>query len=192
MMITYSPVLPDRVLWCSCVLTLDLHLPSCMSLKQKRLSIHVSTGGVCGSWLTPRTLDLEVRGSSLAHRIDSSDRELYSTLSIFAQVYKWVPKVYCRGGGGEVTLQWTSILSRQGGVAILLGMLHAKETWISSSHLDFWLVSAFTIYYKFSITLGLAIYLLVSTNLLIFVASSFITFKGMWWLIFPLQRKKII
>ena len=88
------------------------------------------------AWLTPRTLDLEVRGSSLAHCIDSSDRELYSTLSLFTQVYKWVPEVYCRGGGG-VTLQWTSILSRQGGVAILLGMLHAKETRISSSHLDF-------------------------------------------------------
>ena len=52
------------------------------------------------AWLTPRTLDLEVRGSSLAHCIDSSDRELYSTLSLFTQVYKWVPEVYCRGGGG--------------------------------------------------------------------------------------------
>ena len=52
------------------------------------------------AWLTPRTLDLEVRGSSLAHCIDSSDRELYSTLSLFTQVYKWVPEVYCQGGGG--------------------------------------------------------------------------------------------
>jgi len=87
------------------------------------------------AWLTPRTLDLEVRGSSLAHCVVSLDRELYSTLSLFTQVYKWVPEIYCWGGG--VTLQWTSILSRQGGVTILLGMLHAKETRISSSRLDF-------------------------------------------------------
>ena len=36
------------------------------------------------------TLDLEVRGSSLAGRIVSLDKELYSTLSLFTQVYKWV------------------------------------------------------------------------------------------------------
>ena len=40
--------------------------------------------------LTLRTLDLEVRGSSLAGRIVSLDKELYSTLSLFTQVYKWV------------------------------------------------------------------------------------------------------
>ena len=38
--------------------------------------------------LTPRTLDLEVRGSSLARRVDSLDKEFYSTLlSLFAQMY---------------------------------------------------------------------------------------------------------
>ena len=37
--------------------------------------------------LTPQTLDLEVRGSSLAGRIVSLDKELYSTLSPFPQVY---------------------------------------------------------------------------------------------------------
>ena len=42
--------------------------------------------------LTPRTLDLEVRGSSLAHRVDSLDKELYSTLSFFTQVCKWLPQ----------------------------------------------------------------------------------------------------
>ena len=31
-------------------------------------------------WLTPQTLDLEVRGTSLADRIVSLDKELYSTL----------------------------------------------------------------------------------------------------------------
>ena len=54
--------------------------------------------------LTPRT----VRGSSLAHRVVSLDKELYSTLSLFTQVYKWVPATYCWG----VTLRWTSISSR--------------------------------------------------------------------------------
>ena len=60
--------------------------------------------------LTPRT----VRGSSLAHRVVSLDKELYSTLSLFTQVYKWVPATYCWG----VTLRWTSISSR-GEVAVL-------------------------------------------------------------------------
>ena len=38
-------------------------------------------------WLTPRTPDLEVRGSNLARRVVSLDKELYSTLSLFTQVY---------------------------------------------------------------------------------------------------------
>ena len=28
------------------------------------------------------------------------DKELYSTLSLFTQAYKWVPATYCWGGGG--------------------------------------------------------------------------------------------
>ena len=44
--------------------------------------------------LTPGTPELEVRGSSLACRVDSLDKELYSTLSLFSQVYKWVPESY--------------------------------------------------------------------------------------------------
>ena len=59
-------------------------------------------------WLRPQTPDLEVRGSSLARRVVSLDKELYSTLSLFTQVYKWVPATYCWG----VTLRWTSIPSR--------------------------------------------------------------------------------
>ena len=47
--------------------------------------------------LTPRTLDLEARGSSLARRVFSLDKELNSTLSLFTQVYKWVPATYCWG-----------------------------------------------------------------------------------------------
>ena len=48
--------------------------------------------------LTPRTLDLEVRGSSLARRVVSLDKELYSTLSLFTQVYKYVPFDILLGG----------------------------------------------------------------------------------------------
>ena len=48
-------------------------------------------------WLTPQTPDLEVRGSSLACRILSLDKELYLTLSVFTQVYKWVLATYCWG-----------------------------------------------------------------------------------------------
>ena len=48
--------------------------------------------------LTPQTLDLEVRGSTLTCRIVSLDKGLYSTLSLFTQVYKWVPVTYCWGG----------------------------------------------------------------------------------------------
>ena len=55
-------------------------------------------------WLTPRSLDLDVRGSSLALRLD---KELYSTLSLYTRVYKWIPVTYCWG----LTLRWTSIPS---------------------------------------------------------------------------------
>ena len=47
--------------------------------------------------LTPRKLDLEVQGSSLAHRIVSLDKELYSIVTLFTQVYKWAPLTYCWG-----------------------------------------------------------------------------------------------
>ena len=65
-------------------------------------------GGVCGQVATPQTPDLEVQGSNLAYQILSLDKELYPTLSVFTQVYKWVPVTYCLG----VTLQWTNIPSR--------------------------------------------------------------------------------
>ena len=44
------------------------------------------------------------RSGSLTRRV-SLDKELYSTLSLFTQVYKWVLVTYCWG----VTLRWTSI-----------------------------------------------------------------------------------
>ena len=56
---------------------------------------------------TPPTL---VGGSSLARRVVSLDEEVYSTLSLFTQVYKWIPATYCLG----VTLRWASMPSRGG------------------------------------------------------------------------------
>ena len=91
----------------------------------------VATCVVCvAEQLTPRTLDMDVRGSSPTCCVVSLEKELYSTLSLFTQGYKWVPVTYCQ----EVTLRWTSILS-QGRVAILQGLLHATETGISSGRM---------------------------------------------------------
>ena len=95
--------------------------------------------------LTPRTPDLEVQGSSLARRIVSLVQELYSALSLFTQVYKWVLATYC----WEITLRWTSIPSRgggRGGGDIPLGILQAKETGISSGRFNLWLLCAFTFF----------------------------------------------
>jgi len=39
--------------------------------------------------LTPRTSDLKVQGSPLARRVVSVDKELYSPLSLFTQVYAY-------------------------------------------------------------------------------------------------------
>ena len=48
-------------------------------------------------WLTPQSPDVGGPGSNLASRIVSSDKELYSTLYLFTQVYKWIPATYCWG-----------------------------------------------------------------------------------------------
>ena len=59
-------------------------------------------------WLTPQTPDLEVQDSSRASRVVSLDDDVYSTLSLFTQVYKWVLATHCWG----VTLRLYGILSR--------------------------------------------------------------------------------
>ena len=79
--------------------------------------------------LTPQTPDLEVWGSSPAHRVVSLDKKLYSTFSPLTQEYKWIAATY----------------PIQEGVAIFLGMLQAKETGISSGCLGSWLVCTFTL-----------------------------------------------
>ena len=56
---------------------------------------------VLAEQITPRNPDLAVWGSSLTCRIVSLDKELYSTLSLFIHVYKWVLATHCCGGGGE-------------------------------------------------------------------------------------------
>ena len=119
-LLNYVP-LPSQRSWWDCYATRENLVEACVAKR-----------------LTPRTPDVEVRGSSLARRVVSLDRELYSTLSLFTQVYKCVPATYC----WAVTLQWTSIPSK-GGVAILLGMFHAKETGKLSCRLGLWLVCTF-------------------------------------------------
>ena len=49
------------------------------------------------AYVAERLTPLEVRGSSPARRDVSLDKELYSTRSLFTQVYKWVPATYCWG-----------------------------------------------------------------------------------------------
>ena len=46
---------------------------------------------------------------SLCRRVVSLDKKLYSALSLFTQVYKWVPAIIMLG---RVTLLWTSFPSR--------------------------------------------------------------------------------
>ena len=78
--------------------------------------------------------DLEVWGSSLAQRVVpfSLDKELYSTLSLFTQVYKWVPVTYCC----EVTLPCTSIPLGVGGGGskkILRKLVYTRAVWTFGS-----------------------------------------------------------
>ena len=72
--------------------------------------------------LTPRSPDPEV--PSLAHRLVFLDKELYSTLSLFTEL-PLVSATHCWG----VSLRWPAIDWHpvQGGVAILIGMFHARE-----------------------------------------------------------------
>ena len=63
-------------------------------------------------WLTPRTLDREVRVLSLALRVVSLDKELYSTFSLFTQVYKWVPATCCWGGNPAMDYSYHPVQGR--------------------------------------------------------------------------------
>ena len=65
------------------------------SVKELSALVHLHAEVCVTERLTPRTPDLEFRGSSLACLFFSLDKKLYSILSLFTQVYKWVPATYC-------------------------------------------------------------------------------------------------
>ena len=52
--------------------------------------------------LTPRTLDVEFRGSSLVRHVVSLYKVLYSTLSLFTHVYKYTGTGNILLGGNPV------------------------------------------------------------------------------------------
>ena len=56
---------------------------------------HIVCGGVCGRAVN--TLNSGSGGLGFKPRpsVVFLDRELYSTLSLITQVYKWVPETYC-------------------------------------------------------------------------------------------------
>ena len=82
-----------------------------------------------------------VNTSSLARRVVSLDKELYSTLSLYTQVYKWVPATYCYIGSNPAIDQHPVRGEQQ-----YSQVLHANETGISYGRLRLWLVCAFTFY----------------------------------------------
>ena len=125
-LLNYVP-LPSQRSWWDCYATRE-------NLEFSFTSSQTSCGGMCGQAVNTSNSGSGGPGSSLARRVVSLDKELKSTLSPFTQVYKCVPATYCWG----VTLRWTSILSK-GGVAILLGMFHSKESGMLSCRLGLWL-----------------------------------------------------
>ena len=85
----------------------DLHINLCyknnvfydpffFSVKELSSLIHIHAEVCVTERLTTRTPDLEFRGSSLACLFFLLlDKKLYSILSLFTQVYKWLPATYC-------------------------------------------------------------------------------------------------
>ena len=67
--------------------------------KKDRIRSILYREGVCG-----RAVNTSHSGP-----VVSLDKKLYSTLSLFTHVCKWVPATHCWG----VTLRWTSIPSRE-------------------------------------------------------------------------------
>ena len=86
-------------------------------------------GGAVASWLVPATLERPVLARALAGNIVlcSWARHFTLTVPLSTQVYKWIPANLMLG----VTLRWTSIPSKLGGVEILL-VTSSYKTGISS------------------------------------------------------------
>ena len=55
------------------------------------ISVSPAVEACVAEGLTTQTPDPEFRDSSLALRVVYLDKELFSTLSLLTQVYKWVP-----------------------------------------------------------------------------------------------------
>ena len=79
---------------------------------------------------------------SLCRRVVSVDKKLYFALFFFTQVYKCVPAIMMLegvwGGGGGITLRWTSIPSRGSSNIPSRFMLQKPE--LSAGLMDTWLV----------------------------------------------------
>ena len=82
-------------------------------------------GGVCGRVVNTSNPGSGGPGSSLARRAVSLDKELYSTLSLFNQEYKWVPATYCWG----IIIRWTSIPSWGGGKGVAILVFYYYTSW---------------------------------------------------------------
>ena len=112
-----------------------------------------------------------LRGSSLVRRVVSLDKELYSTLSLLTQLLACEQALHLRVLAQLASLAqigehahrlprsvngyqrytageqpYDGLASRLGGVAILLGMLRAKDTGKGSGHVGLWLVCILTFY----------------------------------------------
>ena len=83
-----------------------------------------------GPGFKPRPLPCFLRQGILLH-----------TFSLYTSVQMGTDDILGGGGGG--------LASHPGEVAIILGMLHAKQTRISSGHLGLWLVCAFFTFLPF-------------------------------------------
>ena len=111
------------------------------SQRTSKCGKNISDTLACGSCATSLFLrHFDVICDLLLNRPTATGKELYSTICLSScgciNGYQWHAAL-----GGGVTLQWTSIPS--GGVAILLGMPHVKETRISSGRMGLWLVCTF-------------------------------------------------
>ena len=102
-------------------------------------SVYCNSGGVCG-----RVVNSSNSGSGgpgfkpLPVALFPYTRN-FTLLGLSSlRLYKWVPATYYWG----VTCD--GLASHPGGVAILLSMLHANESGISSGRLGLWLMCAFT------------------------------------------------